>query len=116
MAYEKKKLTAAELSAIRAAAGRKGAISLRKSGNYKGGRKPGIKTDTDPTTSCTVHVTDSNYISRMSFNLGISKAACVRVMILAYRKHCATFDAGPDTNGRLDASFDEFGRFTELKK
>ena len=110
---EKRKLTAAELSAIRAAAGRKGAMSLKKSGNFRGGRKPGMKSDTDPTTSCTVHITDSEFISRMSFSLGISKAACIRVLILAYRRHCATFKAGDAVNAKLDESMKELGKFTE---
>ena len=110
---DKKKLTSAELSAIRAAAGRKGAMSLKKSGNFRGGRKPGMRSDTDPTTSCTVHITDSEFISRMSFSLGISKAACIRVLILAYRRHCATFKAGDAVNAKLDESMSELGKFTE---
>ena len=110
---DNKKLTSAELSAIRAAAGRKGAMSLKKSGNFRGGRKPGMRSDTDPTTSCTLHITDSEFISRMSFSLGISKAACIRVLILAYRRHCATFKAGDAVNSKLDESMNELGKFTE---
>lgn len=115
MAYEKKKLTAAELSAIRAAAGRKGAQNRIKNGNNNGGRKPALKCDTDPTTSCTIRKTDSMFIDRMSFSLGIAKAACIRVLVLAYRRHCSTFQNGDAVNAKLDESFSEFGRFTELK-
>lgn len=42
---EKKKLTKEELSRIRSEAGKKGAASLKKSGNFKGGRKKGWTKD-----------------------------------------------------------------------
>ena len=115
MAYQKKNISAAELSFKRAEAGRRGAEALKKSGNHRGGRKPGMKLDTDPTTSCTIHKTDSDYIAAMSAALRISKAACIRVMILAYRRHCATFEAWPSTDEALLRTMKEYERFIAVK-
>lgn len=113
MAYQKKYATKEERSAALSAAGRLGANTVKKNGTFNGGRKPAIKGDTDRTTTCTIRESDSDYINRMSFSLGLAKAACIRVLILAYRRHCAKFKAGDAVNSKLDESMNELGKFTE---
>lgn len=71
MKEKKPKLTKEELSAIRAKAGAKGAEALRKSGNFKGGRKKGWTKDPAlkaiPPRSLTVRDPDYQVFRKFAF-------------------------------------------------
>lgn len=103
--YVRKTHSYAELVAACSEAGRKGAAALAASGNRRGGRPYALRgMPVEQCSTVTVKQSDHEYLNRLATNLGISKAAAVRLMILWWRGTKGGVACNPETEEILDAS------------